>query len=1613
MAKKRKGKKKKLNKKVVVIGVIVLMGLLIGAAVVIRGRKGDPLKLISEAETALTEIEGQLAQYRKILVSPSGETETKKQLRLEEAEVMLEAGKTAHKDTGRLFGKAIGATEDDQLKIDILFKLVDYHAADNAFHEGNWPQVYGCWNAILNIDPKNIKAMKAQLENLYQIADYGNDNSWNTIEMNASDLLDVMKEESIELDPYVLKAKGRALLEMANLGQATDLPIAIENAEIAFNALLDLTPYDPDIYEYLAQTAETRGNIEVASGSRNAAIRAIKQSRSIRQKAIEATGNNSTAHINYLKMKLRQAGQDMDKRHSLESDYQALAKKFIVDPEVYLALSYYYSGDINKTDEAIDAIDDAIELDPKNVEYATTASYLNYRKYSIFGDEDSLTKAMQIAEGALSLPNAQLVKGPRRGINMRNRYTLYSILSTWYVELAVKAQQSGNEQQHQDWVAKAEETIYQIEQIWGASDNVYVIMWHGMLSYAKGDRIEAVRQLYDAYNQLKATEKAEAILSYTLAELFEGRAELGARTEFLKSAISESTRSIIIDKPEVMLEYAEVLQKHNDFTGAVSWADGYENLYPANDRSNSIRVKGYSSAGMYDEAEETLAEMDQENANTIALKISLVQKRIGKLIRSTNEQEFALEKGTETEDASLTEADLSQYRKERIKLARKLLNEKPELIELSTIFNICNGDYIKNGKIDDAKDLIAKFLAHDPDNVTAKSYKMMLMEPDPVNISSQRKDTISELVLKDISDQTERALALSAHYQQTDQFDKAIDVLKEVRIESPSDKQIAGALFGLYLAKNDLESAAELAQLAQNENLDDCKGDYFAARLDIANEKYQSAIERLDRCLDLHPIFAYAYFLKSQIYTTLENHNEAIANAKIASKMNPKDPTIARQHASVIYARHLRPGTTFSAEEFAETENALLTAISLDQEDWQLRGIYAELMSNRDPDKAMSILQGLQKYRPSVENSLVLGNIAVKIAKNEQNARRKQALFAIAGSAYQKGLEIDKGNQKVLTAYSELLRITGRQKEAEAMFAGSNESLWRFHYRDGQYAKAKEILRKLYRENSDDIAIIKGLTLVALKTSDKFALKSYSEKLLELDPSIDNELFQIQSYLETGLINEANLKLASFRERNPKESRGTLLEAWANMSMGNLQKSLELINLSLEIEPDNATAWRLRGQVNSLLGYFNEAVENLRKSKSIDSDPIIRIELAKAYNRTGRTKESLSELIMALKEGQTPLSARTMLEELYKQTDRKSDLKAFYRENIEKYPGSHLWYFRAGKFYLEEKEYEQAENLFEKAWQLSQKDGGDAEILNQYLETLLLGGKYQDLLSYASRYIDTPFAPIAYAQMAQTEVKLKNTPAAIEHYHKAIDKSASNPALLADLLDKMSKTIGPDEVEKYCDQKLKANPDSLIANLTMFNHSQQTGQYNVALKHVDKLLQIVDPDDPSWFTYIDRRSDTLIMAYMKTSNDQYSTQAIKAFENILVKRPNNVNALNNLAYLLAETDGQLDKAAEYARRACQAAPNSASNMDTYAYILCKTDEYEQAARLLLTAIQLSERESMDITWDIYKHLGMAQEGLGEKSKAVSSYKRALQLAGDVISKRNKKELTDSIKRVSL
>ncbi len=71
-----------------------------------------------------------------------------------------------------------------------------------------------------------------------------------------------------------------------------------------------------------------------------------------------------------------------------------------------------------------------------------------------------------------------------------------------------------------------------------------------------------------------------------------------------------------------------------------------------------------------------------------------------------------------------------------------------------------------------------------------------------------------------------------------------------------------------------------------------------------------------------------------------------------------------------------------------------------------------------------------------------------------------------------------------------------------------------------------------------------------------------------------------------------------------------------------------------------------------------------------------------------------------------------------------------------------------------------------------------------------------------------------------------------------------------------------------------------------------------------------------------------------------------AYEKVLAVAPDNVTALNNLAYLYAQNLGQLDKGYQLARHAQDLNPTNSSTADTLGWIFSRQGQYTSALNLL-------------------------------------------------------------------
>ncbi|MBN1787650.1 MAG: tetratricopeptide repeat protein [Sedimentisphaerales bacterium] len=1555
---------KRLNKKVAIISSLFLAVLIVVAIVIILNISKDPHKYIADAEAILSQ-----------------------------AEPDYEAAR-------RAYGQAFGNTKDIDLKIDILFKLADMYKEIN-----EWPKVVGCWNNIVNYDPKNEKARLALLDYSYQLAETGSWMTWTDVESNASELI----AKELDTSPRMYRMKGQALVELVKRGQKTDTETAIKDAIENLQKAREMEPNNVDVYAYLADAIIEQGKITAAKGILGAAENAQVEAEKILLDGIENLPDEPKAYVNLYHTRLAETRNNPDKYKELESDIINLVEKFDSSPLPLFTLVQLYQVSPKDTDKAIAAIERARELDKQDVSYAVSAASLYYRRYSIYKNEDDFRKGIEIAKEALTYPDSLDIPGPNDRKSFINRYVLHTFLINCFIEKAIKT--SENDPEKAKWLESAEKELYELDQLLGSAENAYAIMWRGRLLLAQGQTDEAIVQMNTAYEMLTAASRKQGEvylgeLSYELAKALHNSPETGAVIKFYSTAIQNGLH---YSKPEVLLDFASALMITKNWSHILESVDFYEKNFTVNNKSRILRIGACIGTSMFDEAQELLKELPPEDPNRLKLEITLLNNKLARinwrLIEDANAQE------TQMHDKLMSEQ--TDIEKKRNSLMDKLSSLGADKLQENQAAELCK-KYISDGKYDNARKLAEDFGHVNPNSVNVKIYRFIADEPEPANVSPERFDQLMIKAIETLDDPVRKALLLGKFYRDKEQPDKASEYFQQVLKLDPANNSAVAYLFDIAVTNKDFEKAEELIKIAQENNTDRCAGEFFKAQLAFTKGEYKRTAERIDNALEKRPIFSQAYLLRSKVNTMLEKDDDAIADLRKAQELNPLDNTISRSLAYLLYKRNEKLGISVSVEQQVEARNAIESAIRANPSDFQLKSFYAEYIGDTDPVTAISVCQKIQKVSPSVENSLILGRLAWKIAEESKVESQKKMYFSIAEDAYKTAYEFAPTDMKVLTAYSEFLKSVDKPQEAENILANQESILWRFYLRDGKFEEGEKVLQKLYEANPNDPNTIKGLLIIARNKKDQAEILKYVGELIKHDNSIDNQIIQIESYLETGLTDDAQAKLDSLRERYPDEPRAIFLKAWLLARQGKLEEALKLTNRTLELDENNARAWRLRGQINIGMNNLNAAIDDLQKSKTLQDEPEVRIDLARAYIRSGKQEQAIVELKVAVNE-QGSSVARNMLEEVYYITGKKERLEEFYADVIKEFPQDVHWYNRAGQFALNNGNFTMAYNFFDTALQNSLKINNelpDIEAFDGKMISLLSEQKYDQILTEAAKYLDSSLAPIAYARMAAVKARMGDMDSAVQYYRRSLEKVGMNETYLIEILKNMTQVVGSDETMKWCNEKLQSQPDSLAVNLAMFNLCKLTGDYDKAIEYIDNCIRISADDAKLSVSYKFNKATTLQGMFDMTSNKTYLERAVKEYESLHQKLPTNTTLLNNLAYTLASTNTDLEKALGYAEKAYKALPNNANVLDTYGYVLFKNDQVEKSDEILQRALQQYEQNKMNAPIEVYEHIGMTKEKLGQDTEALQAYRRAIEFAGQNISQDVKNRILAAIERIA-
>ncbi len=109
--------------------------------------------------------------------------------------------------------------------------------------------------------------------------------------------------------------------------------------------------------------------------------------------------------------------------------------------------------------------------------------------------------------------------------------------------------------------------------------------------------------------------------------------------------------------------------------------------------------------------------------------------------------------------------------------------------------------------------------------------------------------------------------------------------------------------------------------------------------------------------------------------------------------------------------------------------------------------------------------------------------------------------------------------------------------------------------------------------------------------------------------------------------------------------------------------------------------------------------------------------------------------------------------------------------------------------------------------------------------------------------------------------------------------------------------------------------------------------------------------------------------------------AIADYEKTIEIDPKYADAYNGAAYLIAKTDGDLEKALKYVNKALELEPGAESKLDTQGFVYYKMGDYQNALKIFSALLD-------DGYTYAYYGRGLVYEALGETENAISDYRRS-------------------------
>ncbi|HDZ62306.1 MAG TPA: PEP-CTERM system TPR-repeat protein PrsT [Nitrospirae bacterium] len=471
------------------------------------------------------------------------------------------------------------------------------------------------------------------------------------------------------------------------------------------------------------------------------------------------------------------------------------------------------------------------------------------------------------------------------------------------------------------------------------------------------------------------------------------------------------------------------------------------------------------------------------------------------------------------------------------------------------------------------------------------------------------------------------------------------------------------------------------------------------------------------------------------------------------------------------------------------------------------------------------------------------------------------------------------------------------------------------------------------------------------------------ESAVELDPEFAKaDIVLVLQYLQNKDFEKARQSAKAFIEKQPKNVAAYNLLGLAYMGLNKPEEAAEAYKTALKIAPGDPVASHNLAVFSLLNSRPEEArsyYQGVLKYHKDHLKTLIRLSLLEA--KLGDTKSARAALEQAMAAYPDAVQPRVLMARQYLQAGKSEKAVVVLQEVQEKQPNNLLLLVTLGEMQLANRDFQSAKLTLKRVTELAPDSAHAHFLLAKAYASLGEQEKTEQALSRALELNPNHYA----ARLAMTRLQIQNGEIEASKKNLALlqKTAADNPDVRLIEAGLLIRSGNLEEAQIVLEKRFRDSPSTKsLLDLTRLYWSR--GRRNEAVVGLEKWVEGHTDDVAAQLALAD--------TYVELERRK---EAIRQYETILKSSKNNLAALNNLAWLLIETDP--DRALAYAEKARSLAPDSGVIMDTMAAALLQKGDLARARRMNERALQ-TKPESPTFLF----RKAMIEQGSGNTDEAI-------------------------------